>query len=351
MTLVVSGCGDNDGVPRPTPTPVVTATATRTPTPTGTITPGPVEPAGAGNAQNYGFATSADPWTFYDFLVFDLDLLALYRLPTDGSAEATKIGEPCLGLHVVGDPPWLYCTDGEKLVRMRLDGSERATVYTAEHPIETPMIDGEWLYFLGRTSGLGELNSGLVSRVRLDGTGYQQLADDEAYVMGVGEGWVFFRSNADDKLYRIRPDGSGRQQILDDAVDSPMTYAGNLYFIDYSRTSVAVSALDGSGLRDIVTFASGDIEHINIANNWLYFSRRSLKHPAKEGLFRVRLDGTDEQTLKVFDDDVINVPYISIAGPKVYAVNFGSLGGLPIPISYYRMNLDGSDFELMWEIQ
>ncbi|MEW5734460.1 MAG: DUF5050 domain-containing protein [Thermodesulfobacteriota bacterium] len=146
----------------------------------------------------------------------------------------------------------------------------------------------------------------------------------------------------------MNPDGTGLMQISDHPVDCIVPHGGMLYYIDRDENAVMRANLDGGNPVLMVRGDVASIDRINVADDYVYFSRWNFKRLKDSGLYRMRKGTLALEPLLAGWDD-FNWPYLSIAGGKIYCVNLVPFVIGQIPVSYYRVNLNGTCFQLLWE--
>jgi hypothetical protein len=304
---------------------------------------------GAGNSNNMGFSVSDGSWTYYSFITgIGSHDAGIYKVQADFSSTPVKIYNE-LGLYLtLLDGKLYFSNDG--LWRMNTDGTGAEKILEIDGTFKNLIYYDEYFYFIDNLATLDHSDYGHIYRVKTDGTGKEQLGTATAYTLCIGEGQIFYRDEDDFRMYRMSCDGTGKQLIREGAVDQIAFYKNCLYFISMGDNTVNSTDLDGQDEHVVFESYPGMISHINVTDDYLYVSLMSLKHPNKNGVFRTPLSGGPVETLRGMKDaDDWNFPYMSISGGKAYCLNAVWMGLVEMPFNYYRMNIDGTGFVMMWE--
>ena len=151
-----------------------------------------------GNLANTGFALSEDSYIYF------ISPTGIYRDP-EGGGEIRQIAEAG-GSYLNYGSGWLYYIDGNGYIqKVTIDGKtgwqlgEQTAAYLA--------LAGNWLYYVEAEE------SSRLYRLRVDGTGREQLTDYPVLEVCPYEGWLYCTGFSD--LFRIRPDGTDREDLLD----------------------------------------------------------------------------------------------------------------------------------------
>jgi len=243
------------------------------------------------------------------------DECGIFRMRTDGSENERIAGDITSRFMCVSDG-WIYYAwygienDPEAKVvskneeksgiyKIRLDGSERTRVTDAD--AYNINIDGDWIYY---TVGMG----GDLYKVRVDGTEKTLLRSmDDVYfcesIIAAGD-WIYYICETFDDsfpIYKIRTDGAENTLVIsgDDnyginfnIADGWIYYAG--WYEEEFIHPIYKTRLDGS-----VTMRLGEYSayEMNIVGDWIIYEVYSDDPYYYEGLYKMRLDGTDNQLL------------------------------------------------------
>ena len=107
--------------------------------------------------------------------------------------------------------------------------------------------DGEgWVYYRS------EADNWNLYKARLDGSEKTRLAEDCPACINVLGGWVYYCNYFDGlSLYRVRTDGTGRERLVEGTCDNLYAAGGGLYFDrrdETNRSHVYRCDLDGGNL-------------------------------------------------------------------------------------------------------
>lgn len=151
-----------------------------------------------GNLANAGFALTEEDYIFY------ISPTGIYRDSVSGGQlrQITEAG----GSYLNFGSGWLYYLDGDGYIqKVTIDGKtgwqlcEQTAAYLA--------LAGNWLYYVEAEE------SARLYRLRVDGTGREQLTDYPILEICPYEGWLYCAGFSD--FFRIRPDGTAREELLD----------------------------------------------------------------------------------------------------------------------------------------
>ena len=111
--------------------------------------------------------------------------------------------------------------------------------------------DGEgWVYYRS------EADNWNLYQARLDGTEKTRLAEDCPACINVLDGWVYYTNYSDGfSLYRVRTDGTGRERLVEGYCDNLYAADSGLYFDlrdENNGSHVYRCDLDGGNLRELL---------------------------------------------------------------------------------------------------
>lgn len=106
-------------------------------------------------------------------------------------------------------------------------------------------------------------------------------------VCGGDDGYIYFRSETDWRLYKAKPDGSEKTKICDKAITDINVLDGWVYFIGYSdSTAIYKVRTDGT---DETKLVEGYCDNLYVAESGMYFDIRDENNAAQA--YYADLDG------------------------------------------------------------
>jgi hypothetical protein len=155
--------------------------------------------------------------------------------------------------------------------------------------------DGDWTYYVDRNGDgniykihKGETTSELVAKVGVTAVPiYLQLWD----------GWLYYHNEDKDGISRVRLDGSNKEDLTmmlgDTSIKIHMNLSivdGTIYGMDSLQGSLYKMDLDGSNVQVLVM---QDVMAYSVYNDWVFYCYEWGKR--EQGIFKMRLDGSDRQ--------------------------------------------------------
>jgi hypothetical protein len=276
-----------------------------------------------GNIANGGFVTMQDDWIYYSSMSDDNKL---YKIRANGAGKQKLSDDGCSFINVVGD--WIYyrnngdiCYGHGQLCKISTDGTVQQKLDNGN--CEYINVVNNWIYYGCSPSEFSADGSPMLYKMRTDGTDRQKLSDTISLYVSVVGGWVYYLNN--DGLNRMRTDGSDRQKLNDERCHC-FNIVGE--WVYYTYKGLHRIRIDGSSRQKLI---GREIEHYNVVDDWVYYCD-------KWELYKVRTDGTDNQTLDS-DRDRLNGGYVNIIGEWVYYRYYVSSYRDESP---YRIQMDGS---------
>jgi len=212
-------------------------------------------------------------------------------------------------------------------------------------------------------------------RMRPDGTSDEMLLDDCVVTsINVYDGWIYFCDEhtmedglCDSVIMRMRVDGSQPEILLNlteyggdeslggnmQVVDDWIYFTADLGAIDGERNGLWRMRLDGGGLELVVSGQTGVISSVSVVDDWAYFRWYQLSSPFGWAVRRIRVDGTDLQTLPGFFDlerdlgGILNYDFLFVEDGYIYFDHTNWADDPEHPFHVYRSNLDGTNIELL----
>ena len=196
--------------------------------------------------QTCGSVNVVDDWVYFADHSYNSQL---YRMSTDGEERQAlyDIRSLIVGGVIVYEN-WIYYLDGYDLYRHKLDGQDLNKV-TDDQVFSAAIITGDWIYYVNMN------DNGYPYKIHPDGTGRECVYQAGSLYLNVADDWVYYSNLNDNRyLYRVRSDGTGNEKLNEEAI------AG-----------------------------------ANIAGEWVYYTVNRYDDTKTEELWRMRLDGTEQQ--------------------------------------------------------
>jgi len=240
---------------------------------------------------------------------------------------------------------WVYYAERDSLYRIRTDGTQRSLLTQSDHMgIGSINVIGDWIYFLDRNINFENHSSNnVLYRMRTDGTQKARLSDRHCSLIYVIGDWIYFSTYTALELdpekimefgiYIIRTDGT-HETMIEYGSYGAVTVEGDwIYFL--SDGNLYRMPING---RDITQLTYGtQIAGYLVLGDWVYYS--DFVH--EYGLFRVRTDGTDMETLNAGPSLFINTD-----GRYIYFSDFNYMTE-DKDYGIYRISPDGSGLTLI----
>lgn len=273
---------------------------------------------------------------------------SLFRMNQDGT-NLTKISPVqvnVLGTCVILDDG-IYFTnaeDGDRLYRMDLDGKTLTKVN--DSPTWMANIDEEWIFYLTSVMNQGEQVLE-IHKMRLDGSEDSVLVRPAGRNLMADRGWLYYADDAG-SLFRMTYDKAQSSKIVAGPIIDYTIDRDTLYFIDQKTGNLMTSSLDGSKVRELLTYP---VQGVQITESWIYVLHRSGR------LYRIKADGSNlmekAYALKMVQPDPPGTPVVeglgSLNANQKYRSMFVSQGdwlyGIDVTSpesSLFRMKRDGS---------
>lgn len=261
---------------------------------------------------------------------------------------ANGTSEDCNGNGVpdsceLGAAPRMYWTSSGsgKIQRAYIDGTNLEDLVTADEPtgIALDMTSGKmyWPDAGLRSIGRAQLNGAI--RQELGGSG--NIRDPDGIAIDLAAGAMYWTSNERfrESIHRSNLDGTGNVTLIED-LEAPRGLAldlktGKIYWTDTGTAKIHRANLDGSGIEDIVTFASGAPHRIalDVLMGKMYWGNCS-----DDKIQRANLDGSDVEDL-VAGVGCSRGIALDLSAGKVYWAD------VAFPYTIRRADLDGVNVE------
>jgi hypothetical protein len=236
-------------------------------------------------------------------------------------------------------------SDGYKIYRERLDGSEQASVSDVDG--SSINVVGDWVYY---TVFFGDTG---IYKVKKDGTSKTKVSSDRAMYIYVVDDWIYYAQSVegDDirKIYRTNTDGTLKEEIK-------LCNDNSLYYADYEfnvegdwiYTNVINPSegkvqfyrvkVDGSA-RNLIL--DEQASRFSIENGWVYYIGWVPNEGYKE-VCKIRPDGTQKTVILRTNTDGFGLYSLNVSEGYIYFTSDNQSADLGY-IGIYKMNIDGTD--------
>jgi len=200
---------------------------------------------------------------------------------------------------------WLFLAEGRygnRLDKMREDGSERTTLVPETYTKGINVLDG-WVYWIATLWG----DPGGIYRMRVDGTEKQALLlNDHVARMLVVDDWIYYqiyRHRSEHQIYRMPVQGGTPISFVLDPDDNHHivdVVDGWLYFTSFDRMSWPVRRVRADGTGEVETLPGMEqVRYFVVHENWVYFMPQHglglyRMHPNGDTLTRIHEFTVDE---------------------------------------------------------
>ena len=153
-----------------------------------------------------------------------------------------------------------------------------------------------WLYYY-TWDYLADGKHGALVRERLDGTGRTVIVREVSSNINVVGDWVYYINHNDSMtLYKVRTDGSGRTKLNDDTCRNVVVSGDCIYYINFGDNHRLYKIYtDGEG-REPITKERCPGGFV-VADGWIYYDSAGISFDIRQGLRKMRSDGTDNTLL------------------------------------------------------
>lgn len=242
-----------------------------------------VEHEGAGstpqNINNHGVAVEHGEDIFYihnyQSLIRTSQDLDFERL-LNASEESVTLSD----LNIAGD--WLYYTAGHEIRRVRLDGSDRETLYDIGYAMNLNVMNDR-LYFIDYSG-----NHNLFS-MTLNGQDLKRIADIEAMDLTVYEDELLVSTF--DQVMRFSLDGSESETIIEEYASNLLRFNDHYYYID-SEGYLTKQSVHSSTRRVRTRVLERPIDRYTLTDDaFIYVQNSHVYSNVDRGLFISDHDG------------------------------------------------------------
>lgn len=235
------------------------------------------------NSNNYGNVAEYGDWIF---LVEDH--LNLVRKTKD-LQETTYLIKAYSGtginqLNIVDG--WIFYSQGEKLNRMRTDGTRQETIYELGYQTDIHVI-GDTIYFISF-----ERNSALY-RMDVNGQNLERLVNKPVRDLAIYDGRIFYSYEEDGSGFLESVDLEGKDSRIELAMatDCLIRWGGHFYFLDTADSRLYRAEVGGDRQPELLV--NSPVSSFVVTGQGIYYSLHSRDggYPG-QGLYKVSADGT-----------------------------------------------------------
>jgi len=201
---------------------------------------------------------------------FERDELAIFSCKTDGTNQKYITKRPMLApyderMEVQGG--WLYLSTGPfELSKVRMDGSGLEMVTNG---IKDYSIDDEWIYYTKADYDGHNWLYGL-SRMRTDGTQYEQLIQENCFAVDYDLEWMYYIDESGTGIYREKKDHSEKEKLIDCLIDRSRFFKviGDwIYYLDGGLHKIRTDGTERTAITDYTTGKG----MCDIWDNWMIY--------------------------------------------------------------------------------
>ncbi|MBQ8533316.1 MAG: DUF5050 domain-containing protein [Clostridia bacterium] len=237
----------------------------------------------------------------------------IFRQHKDGSDQQLLHSGPATGLNVIGN--WLFFVDlkTQKLMRMRIDGTQSTSIGKGKYRwayVTTEAIystDGEFFGSIYKSDINGYNKSIIYSGMCADITVY-------------GNRIYFINYDDGHKVYSIDINGKNPQIVWNDSCSEITADGGNLYITStYEiiqlnlKTKKSKTLIDEYGIQKMC---------INVSNGWVYYLELDFnKTDIPTRFCKIKTDGSSYTRIYTFAEHIIGIDYMNVADGWVYFTN------------------------------
>ena len=250
------------------------------------------------NSINDGFAA-----TYADRIFLVRDNVDLVSISDDFQEQNYLIdktsGSGISRLNIVEG--WIFYTEGKKLNRMRLEGTEKETLYKAGYLLDVHVI-GNDIYFISF------MDHFTVHRMDVNGQNLERFVDKDVIDIAIIEGRLFYSYEEDGMgaLESVDLDGKNRKLELEKPIQD-LVYAGDtFYFLGFDDNKLY--SYSGEAGTAPAILVDEPVSSYIATEEGIYYSLFSKEDAFPgNGLYKVASDGSKQVLL----DDANSVENVS----------------------------------------
>jgi len=160
------------------------------------------------NDDKCSFLNIADGWLYYQNRS---DGEAIYKIRTDGTERQKLNNNPSKFINLTDD--WIYyLTEENDIYKITINGTDNQWLKKSnKQAMEFICPLGAWIYYQNEDDGEK------LYKMRADGTDRQALNNDRSYYINADGDWVYYQNASDGgKIYKIKTDGTERVKLCND---------------------------------------------------------------------------------------------------------------------------------------
>ncbi|MCM1195325.1 MAG: DUF5050 domain-containing protein, partial [Firmicutes bacterium] len=201
-------------------------------------------------------------------------------------------------------------------------------------------------YYYNDVQTAGVTESGEYSvRCVLSGKNYNSLTltakltitstEEQLFSAVTANGKIYFQNNLDDnKLYTVS--GNSVSKVNNDIPKYMFSYGNELYYFSSSLFSKVIKNYDGSKASP---FYAANGEYLTTDGTYVYYAiNNTLFNTAKNGIYKLKLDGSDQEPIRLVTD---KAEYLAYANGYIYYSN-KSDGGKLYRVATSAVNANGT---------
>lgn len=224
----------------------------------------------------------------------------IFRIRTNGLDKQQINTFKSYSLNVVND--WIYYvngSDGNKIYKIKIDGT--GNMKLNNYDSGRLNVVGGWIYYLRNKVEEGEhgdadyLPSGILYKIKIDGTNDSKVCDDEVSFFNVIGEWVYYNNVSDNlKLYKMKINGADKVKLNND-ISYDINVSGNwIYYSNMSDNGTLYKIDLNSNKRLKMLDQQGKCWEINVIDGWIYYNYWSSGSGDESGLYKIKLDGSNK---------------------------------------------------------
>lgn len=257
------------------------------------------------NIQGYGYAVESSDSIFYAIPDEKAEYMNIYKMKKNGSESILICDKDwnVSSLNLVGN--WLYfiayetSSDGQsataKIYKMKTDGSDLQSITddVTVNSYAITVVENE-IYYIN--------DEYQVCKISINGGDSSLVSEDKNGFLAIHDGWIYYPdySTEDYVICKMKLDGSDKQQVIGEVMYDLNVVNDTIYFINKDGNFCKVSVNGG----DVTVVSELSIYNANVSKGYVYYMR--YDNPEAQdyivGLYRMKLDGSEEQKLKTFSN-------------------------------------------------